>query len=414
MRRTDRLNLEFSRRINRRAVLLGSLQAAFVGTLAYRMRYLQVEQAGEFKLLAEENSIKIRLVPPARGLIFDRNGILIAGNEQNYRVTITREDAGDPPAVLKSLSELILLSDEDISALMAEMDKRSPTLPITVADRLSWEEFSRVAVNAPSLPGITTEVGLSRVYPRRGDFAHVLGYVGPVSDYDLSKLTDPDPLLQIPKFQIGKLGVRPYANGLKLKDQPPAEWEYVTRDLFADFGEFNASGLRLTCADGEAARERLLMAGLKLFAQIQNLFDRQYATAAQLGPTGFDANGNFVARPFATDANSRAPISRQYHNPIPSLNVALSPLSTVNLRAGYSYTLARPSFRELAPFIFFDMVRRRNIAGNPELLLTTIHHADLRAEWFPSNDEVFALSVFGKQFINPIERVVVEIGRAHV
>ena len=83
MKRIDRINLEFSRRINRRAVLLGSLQAAFVGTLAYRMRYLQVEQAGEFKLLAEENSIKIRLVPPARGLIFDRNGILIAGNEQN-------------------------------------------------------------------------------------------------------------------------------------------------------------------------------------------------------------------------------------------------------------------------------------------------------------------------------------------
>lgn len=117
-----------------------------------------------------------------------------------------------------------------------------------------------------------------------------------------------------------------------------------------------------------------------------------------------------VASPFATDANSRAPISRQYHNPIPSLNVTLSPHSTLNVRAGYSYTLARPSFRELAPFIFFDMVRRRNIAGNPELLLTTIHHADLRAEWFPSNDEVFALSVFGKQFINPIERVVVGQG----
>lgn len=117
-----------------------------------------------------------------------------------------------------------------------------------------------------------------------------------------------------------------------------------------------------------------------------------------------------VASPFATDANTRAPISRQYHNPVPSLNVTVSPLSNLNLRAGYSYTLARPSFRELAPFIFFDMVRRRNIAGNPELLLTTIHHADLRAEWFPSNDEVFALSVFGKQFINPIERVVVGQG----
>lgn len=117
-----------------------------------------------------------------------------------------------------------------------------------------------------------------------------------------------------------------------------------------------------------------------------------------------------VFTPFATDANTSAPVARQYHNPVPSLNVAWSPIHSVNLRAGYAYTLARPSFRELSPFIFFDMVRRRNVAGNPELLLTTIHHADLRAEWFPTSAEVFSLSVFGKQFINPIERVVVGQG----
>lgn len=117
-----------------------------------------------------------------------------------------------------------------------------------------------------------------------------------------------------------------------------------------------------------------------------------------------------VASPFATDANTRPPIVRQYNNPVPSLNVAVSPLPTLNLRAGYAYTLARPSFRELSPFVFFDMVRRRNVAGNPELLLTTIHHADLRAEWFPTDTEVFSLSVFGKQFINPIERVVIGQG----
>jgi outer membrane receptor protein involved in Fe transport len=114
-----------------------------------------------------------------------------------------------------------------------------------------------------------------------------------------------------------------------------------------------------------------------------------------------------VGSPFATDANTRPPIDRQYHNPVPSLNVTWSPLATLNVRAAYSYTLARPSFRELSPFLFFDMVRRRNIAGNPELLQTTIHHADVRAEWFPTDTEVFAVSGFGKQFINPIERVVV-------
>lgn len=187
-------------------MLLGSLQAVFVGTLAFRMRHLQVDQADEFRLLAEENSIKVRLLPPARGLIQDRTGTVVAGNEQNYRITIIQEDTGDMEDVLNRLARLIPLSDEDRARTVKEAS-RTPTLPITVADRLSWEEFSRVAVNAPALPGVTTEVGLSRFYPQGPDFAHVLGYVGPVSDYDLSKIEDPDPLLKIPRFQIGKIGV---------------------------------------------------------------------------------------------------------------------------------------------------------------------------------------------------------------
>ncbi|MDW4549909.1 penicillin-binding protein 2 [Defluviimonas sp. D31] len=206
MRRPPRDSQESFRTISRRGLMLASLQAVFIGTLAYRMRYLQVDQADEFRLLAEENSIKVRLLPPARGLIVDRNGAVVASNEQNYRITIIKEDAGDTEAVLDRLSQLIPLSDEDRERTLKEAG-RTPTLPISVADRLSWEEFSRVAVNAPALPGITTEVGLSRHYPLGPDLAHVLGYVGPVSDYDLSKIEDPDPLLKIPRFQIGKIGV---------------------------------------------------------------------------------------------------------------------------------------------------------------------------------------------------------------
>jgi penicillin-binding protein 2 len=214
VRRVQRDNGESARLVSRRGLLLGCAQAAMVGVLALRMRHMQIEESDRFQLLAEENSIKIRLLPPARGMILDRNGKLIAGNEQNYRITVTREDAGDPQAILARLARLIPLTPAQIDDALKELERRSPTLPITVADRLSWEDFSRVAVNAPALPGVTTEVGLSRVYPMSGDFAHVLGYVGPVSDYDLSKLTDPDPLLQIPRFQIGKLGAE-----AKLEDQ---------------------------------------------------------------------------------------------------------------------------------------------------------------------------------------------------
>ena len=74
---------------------MGGCMAAMVAVLGGRMRYLGVEQADQFRLLAEENRINMRLIPPARGLIQDRNGKLIAGNEQNYRVVITRETAGE-------------------------------------------------------------------------------------------------------------------------------------------------------------------------------------------------------------------------------------------------------------------------------------------------------------------------------
>ncbi|WP_415182719.1 penicillin-binding protein 2 [Phaeovulum sp.] len=207
MRRSPKDTATSMRGITRRGLMLGGAQTAFAAVLALRMRRMQLEQADEFRLLAEGNSVKIRLIPPARGLIYDRNGVLLAGNEQNYRVTITREDAHDVEAVLRDLRHLIPISDADAADLMAEFKRRSPTTPVTVADRLSWEEFTRIAVNAPSLPGVTPEVGLSRIYPRTKDLTHVLGYVGPVSDYDLSLIENPDPLLRIPKFQLGKLGV---------------------------------------------------------------------------------------------------------------------------------------------------------------------------------------------------------------
>jgi penicillin-binding protein 2 len=186
---------------------MGGAMAAMVAALGARMRYLGVEQADQFRLLAEENRINIRLIPPARGVIYDRNGKLIAGNEQNYRVVITREDAGDVQTVLNRLSHIVPMTAQDLAEATEALEKNSPFVPITVADRLDWEQFSKVAVNAPALPGVVPEVGLSRIYPRDTDFAHVVGYVGPVSEKDLEGVEAPDPLLRIPKFQIGKIGV---------------------------------------------------------------------------------------------------------------------------------------------------------------------------------------------------------------
>jgi penicillin-binding protein 2 len=171
------------------------------------MRYLQVERADDFRLLAEENRINVRLLPPERGLIFDRNGVLLAGNEQNYRITLVREDTDDVDAVLAELARIVNLDLAALDRAREEIMRRPPFVPVTVADRLSWDELSSVAVNAPALPGVNPEVGLSRVYPMGADFAHVVGYVGPVSDYYIEQTGDTDPVLQIPDFQVGRYNV---------------------------------------------------------------------------------------------------------------------------------------------------------------------------------------------------------------
>ncbi len=207
MRKSPKETLESARSISRRGLLLGAIQASVIGVLGLHLRSMQLEHENEYRLLSDGNSIKIRLLPPARGLILDRNGVVIAGNEQNYRVTLTREEAGDVSAVLGRLREIIPMTDAQVAAVIAEVQRRTAITPVTVADRLNWREFSSIALNAPALPGVTPEAGLSRVYPRGGDFSHVLGYVGPVSDYDLSKIENPDPVLRLPEFQLGKVGV---------------------------------------------------------------------------------------------------------------------------------------------------------------------------------------------------------------
>ena len=178
-----------------------------MAALGVRMQQMQIEQADDFRLLADENRINIRLLPPARGLIYDVNGTVLAENEQNYRIVMVREDAGDVEDVLARLASLIEIPDEDIATAIEEVNRRSPFVPVTIMERVSWDDVAKVTVNAPALPGIFAEVGLSRHYPLGSDLAHVVGYVGPVSDFDLSRIDDQDPLLQIPRFQIGKTGV---------------------------------------------------------------------------------------------------------------------------------------------------------------------------------------------------------------
>lgn len=189
--------------LTRRALMLGAGQLGLVGALAGRLYYLQVVQADRYRVLADDNRISIRLLPPPRGEIVDRLGVPLAINEKNYRVVIVREQSGNVPVTLERLGRIIDLPEREVRRVLRDMRRKRAFVPITVRENLSWEEVSRVEVSAPDLPGISIEVGLTRFYPYAEQAAHVLGYVAAVSESELTG----DPLLELPDFRIGKNGI---------------------------------------------------------------------------------------------------------------------------------------------------------------------------------------------------------------
>ena len=166
----------------RRAALLAGGQGLVFAALAARMYYLQVVEADRFAMLADDNRINPRLLPPPRGHIIDRFGVVLADNRQDYRAVIVREQAKDAEAVLERLGVIIGLDAEDRKRILKEMGRRRAFVPVKVRENLTWEEVSRIEVNTPDLPGVAIEVGQIRNYPQGEVTAHALGYVAAVSE----------------------------------------------------------------------------------------------------------------------------------------------------------------------------------------------------------------------------------------
>lgn len=191
--------------ISRRALLLGGGQAVLLATLVGRMYYLQVIEADKYATLADQNRINIRLLPPPRGRILDRNGVPLAVNQQNYRVLVVAEQTDDIGDTLDALANIVAIGDHDRARIIRESERRPSFAAVMVRENLSWEEMARVEINAPDLPGVLIDVGQSRSYPLNDLGAHFLGYVSAVSESDLQGSTDP--LLELPGFRIGKAGI---------------------------------------------------------------------------------------------------------------------------------------------------------------------------------------------------------------
>ncbi|MEE9103304.1 penicillin-binding protein 2 [Pseudomonas sp. QE6] len=196
-------------RLVRARVIVGGVAIFLLAlVLVARMYHLQVTQYDYHSTLSENNRVHVQPIPPNRGLIFDRNGVIIADNRPSFSLTITRERTENLKDTLKTLVDILGLTEEDQAIFEKRMKQgRRPFEPVPIMFELSEEQIARIAVNQYRLPGVDVAAQFVRHYPLGEHFAHSVGYVGRINEAELKKL---DPVAYSGTHHIGKTGVEKF------------------------------------------------------------------------------------------------------------------------------------------------------------------------------------------------------------
>ena len=194
-----------SRLVRGRVVVGAIVVVVLICVLLARLYFLQVVQYEYHSTLSENNRVHVQPIPPTRGLIFDRNGVVIADNRPSFSLTMTRERSGDWQQVLDVIVEVLELTPED-RALFEKRTKqgRRPFEPVPILFELNEEQIARIAVNQFRLPGVEVVAQLVRHYPQGAHFAHSVGYMGRINEKELKTL---DPVNYSGTHHIGKTGI---------------------------------------------------------------------------------------------------------------------------------------------------------------------------------------------------------------
>ena len=163
-------------------VLLASL------LLVSRLVYLQIYNHQHFTTLSENNRVRLQPLPPTRGLIFDRNGVLLAESLPSHRLELIPEQVKDFDATLQQLRELIDIDTADIERFRKLRRRNAPYNGIPLRFRLTEAELNRLAVDLHRLPGVNIKADLSRYYPAGKSGVHIVGYVGRINERELQEI----------------------------------------------------------------------------------------------------------------------------------------------------------------------------------------------------------------------------------
>ena len=182
------------------AIIVGLLTLALVGRLAH----LQVLKHQHFTTLSENNRVKIVPVAPTRGLIFDRNGEVLAQNLPAYGLEVVPELVEDVDALIGELREIIEITDADEEEFLAVLARKPRFEKIPLRLRLDDQEVARFAVNRHRFPGVDIDARLTRNYPHGELGVHLVGYVGRIDKRELDSIDQAD---YRGTSHIGKTGI---------------------------------------------------------------------------------------------------------------------------------------------------------------------------------------------------------------
>ena len=171
----------FRRRVNVAALICVLLVAG----LFVRLAKLQIVEYAHFANLSENNRVRLMALPPNRGLIYDRNGVVLAENRPTFHLELIPEQIDDLDATLKSLSEIVSLSERDVKQFRQSMRAHRSFESISLRTRLDDVEVARLAVNRHRFPGMDISARLTRNYPQGEAAVHAIGYVGRINEKEM-------------------------------------------------------------------------------------------------------------------------------------------------------------------------------------------------------------------------------------
>ncbi|HEY7379015.1 MAG TPA: penicillin-binding protein 2 [Steroidobacteraceae bacterium] len=188
----------------RRTIAAGVIMAILIGAVLTKLVQLQVVRHDYYVDLSQGNRVRVEPVPPNRGLILDRNGVVLAENLPAYQLELTREQVPDVDATLQVLVGLKLVEADDIDRLKRLIRSRPLFEAVPIRLQLTDEEVARFAVRRYDIPGVDIRTRLTRHYPYGALGVHALGYVSAISEQDLAKI---DASQYAGTTLIGKVGV---------------------------------------------------------------------------------------------------------------------------------------------------------------------------------------------------------------